>query len=101
MTSVSSSEDGSADDEDNSENPNWSCVGSPTEYSEIEDMSEVGSLSVYSEVPDGTETSDRSVVFHVLYNRALHADTTECDMLYDSVVLLDPVDVLYKIKGKE
>lgn len=58
-------------------------------------------MPTYCGAPDGTEKSDRSVVFHVLCGCARRADTVACAILYDSAVPLDPVDVLYKVKGVE
>jgi hypothetical protein len=53
----------------------------------------------YGAIPDGTAESDRSIVFYVLCKRAQRCDPVACGMLYDRAVALDPVDVLFKVKG--
>jgi hypothetical protein len=75
---------GSDTSQDDSEDPEWYGSGSEIACLDIDDTSETSSLRTYGVLPDDTEQSDRPV---------------ECGMLYDRAVVMDPVDVLYKVKG--
>ena len=85
--------------EDHLEDPEWRGSGSETACLDIDDTSETSSLRAYGAVPDGMEQSNRSIFFYVLCKRAERYDPVACGMLNDRAVALDPVDVLYKVKG--